>query len=100
MEHADVLVSRVALPPESAHRRARELLAGHPGCLAAAVPDTAMRCVVVVRDRTGAVSFVRPDQGGADAPVPPHAVGAVVHAWAGSGGSPRALRSLVPMPRR
>ncbi|MEV0639467.1 hypothetical protein AB0I77_31950 [Streptomyces sp. NPDC050619] len=100
MEHADVLVSRLPLPPESAHRRVHELLAGHPGCLAAAVPDTATTCVVGVRDRTGAVSFVRPDRGGSGAALSPHAVGSVVHAWAVSGGSPRALRSVAPMPRR
>ncbi|MFD4561036.1 hypothetical protein ACFWP5_43115 [Streptomyces sp. NPDC058469] len=100
MEHADVLVSRVPLPLASAHRRVRGLLAGHPGCLAAAVLDTTTRCVVGVRDRTGAVSFVRPERGGSDVPLPPHVVVSVVHAWAVSGGSPRALRSVVAMPRR
>ena len=100
MEHADVLVSRVQLPLASAHRRVCELLAGHPGCLAAAVPDTAAMCVVGVRDRTGAVSFVRPERGGSAAPLPPHVVVSVVHAWAVSGKSPRALRSVVAMPRR
>lgn len=98
MEHADVLVSRV--PLASAHRRVRGLLAGHPGCLVAAVLDTATMCVVGVRDRTGAVSFVRPERGGSAAPLSPHVVVSVVHAWAVSGGSPRALRSVVPMPRR
>ena len=100
MEHADVLVSRVPLPPVSAHRRVRELLAGHPGCLAAAVPDTALVCVVGVRDRRDAVSFVWPDRCGSDAPVPPQTVVSVVHAWVVSGGSPRALRSILPMPSR
>ena len=109
MEHADVLVSRVRLPLVSAHRRVRGLLAGHPGCRAAAVPDTASTCVVGVRERTGAasvvsvVSFVRLarglERGGCDEPLPAHVVVSVVHAWAVSGGSPRALRSVVPMPR-
>lgn len=110
MEHADVLVSRVPLPLVSAHRRVRGLLAGHPGCRAAAVPDTASTCVVGVRERTGAVSvvsvvsFVRlarrrgRERGGCDDPLPAHVVVSVVHAWAVSGGSPRALRSVVPMP--
>ncbi|GAA3774157.1 hypothetical protein GCM10023083_08920 [Streptomyces phyllanthi] len=100
MEHADVLVSRVPLPPVSAHRRVRELLAGHPGCLAAAVPDTAMICVIGIRDRTGAVSFVRPERCGPGALVPPHAVVSVVHTWAVSGRSARALRSVAPAPQR
>jgi hypothetical protein len=100
MEHADVIVSRVPLPPRAAHERVRELLTDHHGCLAAAVPDTATMCGVGVRDRAGAVSFVRLDRGGSDAPIPPHVVVAVVHAWVVSGGSPRALRSVAPMPRR
>ncbi|WP_427920715.1 hypothetical protein [Streptomyces sp. cg40] len=65
-EHADVLVSRLPLPPLPARHRVRALLADHPGCLAAAVTDTATRCVVGVRERTGAVWFVRPGPGGAD----------------------------------
>ncbi|MFG2777770.1 hypothetical protein ACGFY7_07885 [Streptomyces prunicolor] len=99
MEQADVLVSRVPLPLPfaSAHRRVRGLLAGHPGCLAAAALDTATTCVVGVRDRTGAVSVVRLERSGSAAPLPAHVVGSVVHAWAVSGGSPRALRSVVPM---
>ncbi|WP_151476871.1 hypothetical protein [Streptomyces albicerus] len=100
MKHADALVSRVPLPPERAHRRVREMLADHSGCLAAAVPDTTTMCVVGIRGRVGAVSFVRLDRGGADAPLSPHAVVSVVHAWVVSGGSPRALRSIAPMPRR
>ncbi|MFF6990985.1 hypothetical protein [Streptomyces sp. NPDC010273] len=100
MAHADVLVSRMPLPPASARRRVCELLAGHPGCLAAAVLDTFMRCVVGVRDRTGAVSFARLERGRARDPIPPHVVGSLVHAWAVSRGSPRALRSVEPMPRR
>lgn len=100
MEHADALVSRVPLPPESAHRRVYDLLADHPGCLAAAVPGTATMCLVGVRDRRGAVAFVRPEQDGFDVPLPPHAVVSVVHAWAVTGGSPRALCSVSPMPRR
>ncbi|MGW0756920.1 hypothetical protein ACWD1Y_10590 [Streptomyces sp. NPDC002814] len=100
VEHADALVSRVPLPPERAHRRVREMLADHPGCLAAAVPDTTAMCVVGMRGRTGAVSFVRPDRGGSDTPLPPHEVVSVVHAWVVSGGSPQALRSIAPMPRR
>ncbi|MEW2117378.1 hypothetical protein AB0945_19745 [Streptomyces sp. NPDC005474] len=99
MEYADVLVSRVPLRPVSAHRRVRDLLASHRGCLAAAVPDTATTCVVGVRDRTGAVSVVRPHRGGADAPIPLHTVVSVVHAWVVSGESPRALRSVAPLPR-
>nr|WSY53156.1 hypothetical protein OG999_25535 [Streptomyces sp. NBC_00886] len=98
LEHADVLVSRVPLPPRSACRRVHRLLADHPGCLAAAVPDTAAGCVVGIRDRTGAVSFVRPERGGADAPTSPHVIVSVVHAWVVSGGSARALRCVVPMP--
>lgn len=89
MEHADVLVSRVPLPAVSAHRRVGMLLASHPGCLAAAVPDTAMVCVVGVRDRSGTVSFVRPRWCGYGAQVPPHAVASGVHAWAVSGRPPR-----------
>jgi len=99
VEHADVLVSRVPLRPGSAHRRVRDLLARHRGCLAAAVPDTATGCVVGVRDRTGAVSVVRLHRGGADAPIPLRTVVSVVHAWAVSGESPRALRSVAAMPR-
>ncbi|MGW0835825.1 hypothetical protein [Streptomyces prunicolor] len=102
MEHADVLVSRLPLPLASAQRRVCGLLLGHPGCRAAAVPDTASTCVVGVRERTGAVSFVsfpRLERGGSDDPLPAHVVVSVVHAWAVNGGSPRALRSLVPMPR-
>ncbi|MFI6543107.1 hypothetical protein ACIBO9_07650 [Streptomyces prunicolor] len=102
VEHADVLVSRVPLPLASAQRRVRGLLLGHPGCRAAAVPDTASTCVVGVRERTGAVSFVpfaRLERGGSDDPLPAHVVVSVVHAWAVNGGSPGALRSVVPMPR-
>ncbi|OON74945.1 hypothetical protein [Streptomyces tsukubensis] len=99
-ELADVLVVGVPLPPESAHRRVRELLAGHPGCLAAAVPGGAMTWVVGVRDRRGAVSFVRPERGGSDVPIPPWAAVSVVHAWVVSGRSPRTLRSVSLMPRR
>lgn len=97
--HADVLVSREPLPTGAARRRVRALLDGRPGCLAAAVPDTATTCVVGVRERTGAVSFVRPTRGRADAP-PPHAVVSVVHAWTVSGRSPGALLSLAPVPSR
>ncbi|WP_345619413.1 hypothetical protein [Streptomyces ziwulingensis] len=119
VDHADVLVSHVPLPPGPAHRRARELLDDHPGCLAAAVPDTATRCVVGVRDATGAVSWVhseplraeppRPqspraqEPAGPGAPVPAHAValvGSVVHAWVVSGRPARTLRSVAPVPRR
>jgi len=102
MEQADVLVSRVPMPLASAQRRVRGLLLGHPGCRAAAVPDTASTCVVGIRERTGAVSFVsfaRLERGGSDDPLPAHVVVSVVHAWTVNGGSPGALRSLVPMPR-
>jgi len=101
VEQADVLVSRVPLPFASAHRRVRGLLAGHPGCRAAAVPDTASTCVVGVRERTGAVSVVSfaglargRERGGCDDLLPAHLVASVVHAWVVSGGSPRALRSV------
>ncbi|MFF2651433.1 hypothetical protein [Streptomyces sp. NPDC058045] len=92
MECADVLVSSGALAPDAARRRVRELLAGHPGCLAAAVPATAAGCAVGVRARTGALSFVRLD--GTDAPVPPQAVASLAHAWVVAGGSLGALRSV------
>ncbi|MEU7659748.1 hypothetical protein AB0B60_14875 [Streptomyces lincolnensis] len=100
MEYADVLVSHVPLPPESAHRRVRELLSGRPGCLAAAVRDTATTIVVGVRGRTGGVSFVRPGRCGSAAPPPLHAVASVVHAWVVSGRSPHALVSVSSTPRR
>ncbi len=99
-EYADVLVSRLRLPPLPARHRVRELLADHPGCLAAAVADTTTRCVVGVRERTGAVWFVRPGQGKSDASLPPHALVSVVHAWLVSGGSSRALRRVAPMQPR
>lgn len=99
MNHADVLVSRVPLPPGSARRRAHELLAGHPGCLAAAVPGTDTTCVVGVRGRAGAVSCVRLDRGGpGPRRIPPHVVASVVHAWVVSGGPLRTLRSVALMP--
>ncbi|WP_155058332.1 hypothetical protein [Streptomyces blattellae] len=100
MPHADVLVSCAPLPPEPARRRVRELLGDHPGCVAAAVADTATMCVVGVRGRTEAVAIVRPERGPSDAPVPPHVVASVVHAWVVCGGSPRALRSVARMRRR
>ncbi|MFF7639264.1 hypothetical protein [Streptomyces canus] len=98
LAHADVLVSRGPLPRRAAHRRVLELLAARPGCLAAAVPDTAASCVVGVRDGAGAVAFVRPSRGRSDAPLPPHTVVSVVHAWTVAGRSPGALRRLAPVP--
>ncbi|MFG2458097.1 hypothetical protein ACGFWE_13645 [Streptomyces sp. NPDC048523] len=96
--HADVLVSRAPLPPDAARRRVLDLLTAHPGCLAAAVPDTSTACVVGVRDASGAVSFVRPSRGGrSDAPLPPHTVASVVHAWTVAGRPPEALRRLAPV---
>lgn len=98
MNHADVLVTRVLSPPGSACRRVHELLAGHPGCLAAAVPGTDTTCVVGVRGRTGAVSSVRLNRGGSGTRIPPHTVASVVHAWVVSGRPLRALRSVALMP--
>ncbi|MEV0175897.1 hypothetical protein AB0I00_32885 [Streptomyces sp. NPDC050803] len=99
-ELADVLVSRELLAPESAHRRVHELLAGHPGCMAAAVRDTDSTCVIGVRNRADVVWVVRSEPGDADTPASPHTVGSVVHAWVMSGGSPRVLRSVIPTTRR
>lgn len=106
MAYADVLVSRVPLPPGPAGRRVRELLADHPGCLAAAVPDTATRCVVGVRTGTGGVSLVRPLRYGPPSLVPrlvprlvpPHVVASLVHAWVVAGRAPGELCSLAPAP--
>ncbi|MEU9608899.1 hypothetical protein [Streptomyces sp. NPDC048057] len=92
--HADVLVDRTPLPPAEAHRRARELLVAHPGCLVAAVPDVAAGCVVGVRDGGGGVwcARSRPDGHGVAVPTPVFA--SVVHAWVAAGGAPRELRSV------
>ncbi|MFI0511808.1 hypothetical protein ACH3Y9_24955 [Streptomyces sp. WSLK1-5] len=100
LAQADVLVSRVPLPPGAARRRVLELLAAHPGCLAAAVPDTATTCAVAVRHgAAGPVSFVRPSRGRPPgAPLPPRTIVSVVHAWTVAGRSPGALRRLTPMP--
>ncbi|MDO0926654.1 hypothetical protein QQY24_14980 [Streptomyces sp. TG1A-8] len=97
-EHADVLVSRVPLPPAAARRRVRDLLARHPGCLAAAVPGPARGCVVGVRDAAGGVRCAWLERSGARAPAPPRVVVAVVHAWVAAGGAPTALRSVTPVP--
>ncbi|MYU22358.1 hypothetical protein [Streptomyces sp. SID8352] len=96
--HADVLVSRVPLPPGAARRLVRELLTGHPGCLAAAVPDTAGGCAAGVRAPGGALAApVRLERYG---PVPPQAVASVLHAWTVSGRPPGALRSVSAVHRR
>ncbi|WP_454344066.1 hypothetical protein [Streptomyces canus] len=100
LAQADVLVSRAPLAPGAARRRVLELLAAQPGCLAAAVPDTATTCAVAVRHGgAGRVSFLRPSRyGPSGSPLPPRTVVSVVHAWTVAGRSPGALRHLTSMP--
>jgi hypothetical protein len=88
-ELADVLVSRVPLPPGAARLRALALLARHPGCRTVAVPVRAAAPVVGVRDRTGAVRWVRPLTAGG-APPSPHLAGSLAHAWLTRYGTPDA----------
>jgi hypothetical protein len=101
MQHADVLVSRVPLPHPFALRRVERLLAGHPGCLVAAVPDTAWTSIVGIRDRANHVRYLRLERGFSGVSCPPHAVVAVpavasvVHAWAAFGAVSGVLRRVI-----
>jgi hypothetical protein len=99
-EHADVLVSRAPLPPAAARRRVRDLLGGHPGCLAAGVPGSTEGCFVAVRDATGGMWCARLDHGPTGASVALQVVVSVVHAWTATGGSPGELRAVAPLPGR
>ncbi|MGW6236297.1 hypothetical protein [Streptomyces sp. NPDC055094] len=94
VEHADVLVSRTPLPPRAARHRANELIARHPGCLVAAVPDSENGCVLGTRRGGGVVIPAWPAEDGAWCPAPPHAVAAVVHAWLVAGEPLESLRSV------
>ncbi|MEU2434977.1 hypothetical protein ABZ595_02030 [Streptomyces rubradiris] len=95
-EQADVLVGRVPRAVAEARWRVRVLLAEHPGCLAAVVPGFGAGCVVGVRRAAGDPWCAGLERGGPRAPVPPQAVASVVHAWVAAGGSPSALRAVVP----
>ncbi|MFF5439991.1 hypothetical protein [Streptomyces achromogenes] len=95
-EHADVLVGRVPRAVTEARRRVRVLLAEHPGCLAAVVPCLGAGCVAGVRRATGEPWCARLERGGPRAPASPQAVASVMHAWVAGGGSPGALRAVVP----
>ncbi|WP_416519515.1 hypothetical protein [Streptomyces achromogenes] len=96
-EHADVLVGRVPEAVTEARRRVRDLLARHPGCLAAVVPGFGTGCVVGVRRAAGDPWCARLERGGPRAPATPQAVASVVHAWVAGGGAPGALRAVVPV---
>ncbi|KUN78005.1 hypothetical protein [Streptomyces griseoruber] len=93
-EYADVLVSRVESPPWEARRRVDELLLRHPGCLVAGVPESGTRCLVGVRDRTGALRYARPELRGPRVRSAVHLVASVLHAWVVAGGAPESLGSL------
>ncbi|MFI1825011.1 hypothetical protein ACH41E_00980 [Streptomyces sp. NPDC020412] len=98
--HADVLVARAPLPPSAARRRARELLAAHPGCLVVAVPDVTAGCVVGVRDGAGGARCVRSRPDGPRAAVPTPLFASVVHAWVVAGSPLHELRSVSCGPAR
>ncbi|MFE6282694.1 hypothetical protein [Streptomyces sp. NPDC057877] len=98
-EQADVLVSRVPLPGPAAHRRVRELLSRHPGCLAVAVPGPGTGCAVGVRDAARGVRCAGLGrQSEAGVPVPARVVASVVHAWVVAGGSVGALSAIAALP--
>ncbi|MFF2806086.1 hypothetical protein ACFVT2_02705 [Streptomyces sp. NPDC058000] len=94
-EFADVLVTRTALPPGAARKRARALLARHPGALVAVVPHTAGGCVVAVRGAP-VVWCAGPGARPSRPPVPPCLVGSVLHAWLAAGGPLGAVRAVLP----
>ncbi|WP_326811007.1 hypothetical protein OIE62_23425 [Streptomyces scopuliridis] len=94
VEYADVLVSRTPLPPRAALHRANELIARHPGCLVAAVPDSGNGCVLGTRRGGGVLIPAWPGADGARRPAPPYAVAAVVHAWLVAGEPLESLRSV------
>lgn len=94
VEYADVLVARTPLPPQAARCRANELIARHPGCLVAAVPDSENGCVLGTRRGGGVVIPAWPGADGAGRPAPPCAVAAVVHAWLVAGETLESLRSV------
>ncbi|WP_437086258.1 hypothetical protein [Streptomyces sp. enrichment culture] len=90
---ADVLVSPAPLPLPAARGRVRELLARHPGCLAAA-SASGTGCVVGVRTGAGGPRYVRLACDGTWGHAAPRVAASVVHAWTVAGRPPAALRSL------
>ncbi|MDX3572152.1 hypothetical protein [Streptomyces sp. ID05-47C] len=93
---ADVLVSRTPSLPAGARSRVGHLLAGHPGCLAAAVAEPGGGCWVGVRRGAGGVIYARPETGEFADHAAPLMVASLVHAWVAAGRAPDALRSVAP----
>ncbi|MFJ4695397.1 hypothetical protein [Streptomyces sp. NPDC088766] len=89
-------MSRTPSSPAGARSRVAHLLARHPGCLAAAVPEPGTGCWVGVRGGPHGVRYARPDTGDFTDRAAPLMAAALVHAWVAAGRAPAALRSIAP----